>query len=278
MIKHVKNALKAILYVCCFAISIKFYGKQEEKCFYFSKNEQIALRHIEGKGIGYDQGYTTIQLFVAPYISHFIPMLDLRGHVFDDGRFAANAGVGLRHMNPARINGINAYYDYRQTRLMHFNQLTLGGESLGKWVDFRLSGYIPMGRKSISLEHNSQKRERILKGANAEAGIHMVKKKQMLVYGALGPYYFGARATNVWGGEARIAITFFEHVCIELSGSYDSLFKAIGQGQLSLIYFFGPKGELKTVDRRPCADTTVLRDRAAQWIERFEIIVLDKID
>ncbi|MDE3045922.1 MAG: inverse autotransporter beta domain-containing protein [Verrucomicrobiota bacterium] len=62
------------------------------------------------------------------------PFLDARGHVFDNGKWAANAGVGLRTLKGTRAYGINAYYDYRNTGRFHSNQIGAGLESLGELI------------------------------------------------------------------------------------------------------------------------------------------------
>src|SRR5277367_4298576 len=56
-----------------------------------SKGEQVQLRHIEGKGIGYDRVYTTIDILFTPRTKRFLRVFDFRGHGFDDRKFAANA-------------------------------------------------------------------------------------------------------------------------------------------------------------------------------------------
>ena len=117
---------------------------EENCCGSFNKTERITLRHIESKGVGYNQGYTTLEgFFTVPSLieTQSVPFLDLRGHVFNDGKFAANAGLGFRYLT-SRIWGINAYYDYRNTRRMHYNQVSLGLESLGERWDFRANGYL----------------------------------------------------------------------------------------------------------------------------------------
>lgn len=249
------------------------FKQQEGECEYRSKNEQVQLRHIEGKGVGYNQGYTTIQAFFTPDAENYIPMLDLRGHVFDDGKFAANVGVGLRYQS-CWVYGIHAYYDYRQTQHFHYNQFALGLEMLGKKVDFRINGYLPIGRKQM-IEEDKHKREFAFKGINAEVGVHLFKNDTTTLYGAIGPYYFEGRGRNAWGGGARFSATFLEHVRFEVSSSYDPVFKWIGQGQISLMYFFGPMKQLKKSPYRPCCDEMALRDRTSQWVDRNEIIVVD---
>jgi len=247
--------------------------EEQRECTYRSKNEQVQLRHIEGKGIGYNQGYTTIQAFFTPDDQNYIPMLDLRGHVFDDGKFAANAGVGLRYLS-RWVYGIHAYYDYRQTRHFHYNQVALGMEMLGKKVDFRINGYLPIGRKQ-AIEEVKHQRECALKGTNAEVGVHLFKNDTTALYGALGPYYFEGRGKNAWGGEVRFSATFLEHVRFEVNGSYDPVFKWIGQGQMSLMYFFGSHKQFKRYSNMSCYNAMALRDRASQWVDRYEIIVVD---
>jgi hypothetical protein len=74
----------------------------EEICGTAPKPMRITTRHIEGNGIGYNRGYTTIEGFLAPYqYDRWIPFVDLRGHVLNDGQLAANAGVGVRYKSDA---------------------------------------------------------------------------------------------------------------------------------------------------------------------------------
>ena len=81
-----------------------------EDCGSGPKSMRITARHIEGRGVGYTQGYSTLEMFLAPPASvdkSFLPFLDLRGHIFNKGKPAANAGFGLRFIGN-HIFGINA--------------------------------------------------------------------------------------------------------------------------------------------------------------------------
>ena len=53
---------------------------------------RISARHIENKGIGYNTGYTTLEAFLAAPTDLWpvMPFVDLRGHIFNDGHWAAN--------------------------------------------------------------------------------------------------------------------------------------------------------------------------------------------
>jgi hypothetical protein len=102
--------------------------KEKEICPNGKQHYRVVLRHIESGGIGYSKGYTTLEAFLASDPSQWkaTPFLDVRGHVFDNGKWAANAGVGLRALWGNRAYGINTYYDYRNTGRFHSNQIGAG--------------------------------------------------------------------------------------------------------------------------------------------------------
>ena len=85
------------------------------------KHMRIDARHIEAEGIGYNQGYTTLETFLAPdNDAVLVPFLDLRAHVFNNGKFAANAGVGGRtHL------GKPGLWDQRLLRLPEYSTAAL---------------------------------------------------------------------------------------------------------------------------------------------------------
>lgn len=136
------------------ALSLHAAPRSAPSCGTTPSPYRATARHIEGKGIGYNQGYTSVDLFIAPppTLPHrFVPFLDTRLHVFDNGRIATNAGVGLRYIGSSFVYGLNSYYDYRETSRQKYNQYSLGFEALGKVWDFRISGYLPLGTKRSDL-------------------------------------------------------------------------------------------------------------------------------
>ncbi|HEY2811668.1 MAG TPA: inverse autotransporter beta domain-containing protein [Rhabdochlamydiaceae bacterium] len=251
--------------------------------FYFT------TRHIEANGIGYNQGYTTLEgFFCPPNPQTWVPFLDVRYHIFNNGKPAANAGLGLRYVRASRVWGINGYYDYRKTNHQHYNQVSLGLESLGKVWDFRINGYLPVGKKTSSLFNArfshfknhylylDQKYEFAMKGANAEAGVHIGHYKPVPVYLAFGPYYLEGQGKVAWGGQARIAADFFRYVRVEASTSYDNVFKWIGQGQVSIIFPFGERKQIRPRYNRTCNQQLTMAQRAVQRVDRMEIISVDR--
>ena len=250
---------------------------------------RIAIRHIEPNGVGYNQGYSTLEAFFSSYEplkNQWVPFVDLRGHVFNNARLAANAGVGLRYLSSYRVWGVNTYYDFRNTSHLSYQQIALGLESLGKKWDFRLNGYFPLGRTKSAYYNlrfddfethylvQSRKREFAMTGANAEVGIHTQSFKHIPLYLAMGPYYLTGEKTT-WGTEARLSIDCGNYLRIEGSASYDHLFKWIGQGQLSLTLPLGRKREIQPKGNHSCSAALTLNERLVQRVDRNEIIPVD---
>jgi hypothetical protein len=262
---------------------------KEESCPDGQKHYRAAVRHIESGGIGYERGYTTLEVFLASDPSQWkvTPFLDARGHVFDNGKWAANAGIGLRALWGDRVYGVNAYYDYRSTGRLKANQIGAGLETLGELFDFRINGYLPLGTKTSNPYDPvfgafsghylllSQKMQSAMKGANAEFGFHLGAFKSLAFYAGTGPYYFiGKKAPATWGGKARISGTFRDLLAIEISDSYDRTFHNKFQAQIALSFSFGPKSKVKD-EGRTCQVASALNSRILQPVDRQEIIVID---
>lgn len=251
---------------------------------------RMTLRHIEGKGIGYSRGYSSLDLFFAQRCgkdNNWVPFLDLRGHIFDDGKPAANGGFGFRYISSV-VFGLNAYYDYRKTHRTHYNQVGGGLELLGSIFDFRINGFTPVGKKRshywdpsfYAFKGNhmilSEKFEFAFKGGNAEIGAHARLRECFNFYAAVGSYYLNNYGKSTWGGNARAALDLSEYLKLEGFASYDHLFKWIFQGQLSINIPFGGRKKVFPKSGRSCAKQYALAKRAVQRVDRFEIIAVDK--
>lgn len=100
---------------------------------------------------GYDAGYTNIGAFVPFAIEgeEAIVFVDVRGLLsYDDGGGGANVGAGWRWWmrDVDRIVGLSAWYDTSNGGIgPNFHQVGLSFESLGRYVDYRINGYIPAG-------------------------------------------------------------------------------------------------------------------------------------
>ena len=249
---------------------------------------RTSIRHIESKGLGYSDGYTTLEGFFVPLSTlntRWVPFIDVRGHLFNNGKPAANGGLGLRYVD-SRIWGGNVYYDFRKTSHHTYNQISFGLESLGRYLDYRVNGYFPLGSHKGSLGspnfdsfsgnsiYIARKQELALKGGNAEVGVHIAKVKGIDFYSALGPYYFGNDRQHTFGGEFRLGMDVRSILRIEGNMSYDHLFGWIGQGQISLSYAFTPKAISRTPKKGSCSSNTFVRDRAFQRVDKQEVVVV----
>jgi len=264
---------------------------------------QINVRHTEHKGIGYNRGYTTLEGLFTFSRDKYIPFLDLRGHVFDDGRLAANAGIGTRYvLDPSKsMVGINTYYDYRNLKHAHFNQWGVGLEGFyGRW-ELRLNGYLPVGTKRVVSDHhlngitfkkfqgnnlwiNENYTDKVIaakKGGDLEIGVHpfkIMRDYDCLI--AAGPYYFGGEGASGWGGKVRLKVEFAKYLFVELADSYDKVFHNRFQGTLMLSLPFGGKKcypkKTRNAATSDCFADNIMAWRGVQPVQRQEIIVAKK--
>ncbi len=231
-------------------------------------------------------GNDKLEGLIFPFTSQktVFPFLDLRGHVFNNGESAANAGIGLR-IAPSTIDvlfGANVYYDYRFIRSgASFNQMGCGVELLGNRLDFRLNGYIPINtHKTLHTDLYDdytdgyyilhKKYGSSMRGGNAELGCSFIKSKIVDLYSAIGPYYFTdhfLRNRHAFGGQFRLALTLAKYLSLEGLVTRDSLFKTRAQAQATLSLPIGCKKEQTNKDKR-----------LSQPIKRYEIIVLDNVN
>ena len=232
---------------------------------------RLMVSHKEGKGIGYEKGYTSLKGNFYAYLikDHTNMFLDLRLHYFNDGTYAANSGLGFRHALKDSNNtlGLNVYYDSRKIRKRSlFNQIGIGLEYLGI-VDCRLNGYIPIQKRkdfkgSSEKDYHdgykitSNKYERSLGSISFELGHRLIDYKNFKMYGAVGQYYLETgNCTMAFGGNSRLNFDIGKYVSLEFAGTYDTLFKARAQGIIRINFTWGRskkknKDLLKTTNHR----------------------------
>lgn len=257
------------------------------ECSDSPRQARISARHIEANGVGYNQGYTTLEGFIVfPDLAgeSWYPFLDLRGHLFNDGRPAINSGIGTRYFLNNWVLGANLYYDYRKTKRHQYNQVALGLECLGKIFDFRLNGYLPIGNIRSPYYRNefggfkgnqllvSRSFQVAMQGANAEIGAHFDVLKHVPLYFAAGPYYLEGKGKIAWGGQARCTLDVYDYIRFEGNGSYDSVFKWIGQGQIGVNIPLGPSIKTNDHSKHRSKDQCQIASRIYQRVDRNEII------
>jgi hypothetical protein len=280
---NVKFALLLAILSGCFL----FTAKKEEPCSEYVRSKQFWVRHTEPKGVGYRDGYTTLEGFFMTAKEHFgfYPYLDLRAHIFNSGRYAANIGAGGRALTGSRIWGANAYYDVRGTKRITFNQLSLGFEAMGEMFDFLANGYLVIGRKNsssfnVGFDHFENHYlflrrdvDSAMSGVDANFRFHCLRRAKWDAYFEIGPYYYhGSFGQNLIGGKAKFAAILADRFFGEGTVSYDHVFKWIGQG---IFGFRFPLGEKTKFERRPCPSPAI-SERLMQIPDHNEIVVVKK--
>jgi len=261
--------------ICCNYDNLSFLPKR------------IFISHVEGseEGIGFATDYTTLGLLFAPDYrqASFLPMLDLRGHRFDDNTYAANVGLIGRYIPDGccfcEILGFNMFYDYREGDQGDFNQLGFGIEILGpcRW-DFRANAYVPLGVRERKMtcvfddfeggfEATNRKEEAIAFGFNAEISYIVIETCDFLLYAAGGPYYVAGKChQRTLGGEFRLRPQYRDYLALDMRVSYDPVFKTLYQAEFIVSL---PLYEIACQNNGPCGVSDL---RIYQRVERFEVM------
>lgn len=178
--------------------------------------QRFGIAYEAGDGIGFDDGFTTLEFFTPIRGDLVWEMVfgDARVFMHNDATVGANFGLGYRFysLEQNRIWGVNAYYDYRQTDDNDFSQLGIGVESLGPIVDFRANAYIPdvddvVGPvPGLFVEHLliTNRDEIAMSGGDAEVGLCLFDFDQVQgrVFGG-GYYFYGHGNDDAIGWKAR---------------------------------------------------------------------------
>lgn len=250
------------------------------------------IRQTEGRGLGFRKGYTTLGLFLKPdllFNSCIQPFIDVRAHHFNNGKWAANLGIGGRFQCASgTIYGFNLFYDYLR-RHGDYNQIGLGLEMLGCRYDLRLNGYIPVGNTSHIVSHakfsfpggffgSCKQRRKALAGFDAELGTSLNRwlcspNPCFDVFVGIGPYYYGASCKcgcgdHLFGGRLRIGV-YGRNVSFELRTTYDHVFHGAIQGYLGFTFPFN------SCDECPCLpiqrqEIIVLGKKSCEWEQNWE--------
>ncbi len=235
-------------------------------CSLNAVESKLEIRHREAGGVGYSTGYSSLDYFMITE-GDVEMLLDLRGHVFNNGQGAGNAGLGFRcpiHHDKYLI-GANAFYDIRQSTDLLCNQVGVGLEWLGKYVDFRTNGYLPVGKKKDieiktfeTFSGRSVLIQRKLKAAlpsiDAEVGTPLPNP----FYFAVGAYYLFKQSEsslevgNALGFKMRAEVDIGRYFTLGFAVTYDPIFKTRPQGYISLNIPFEKKKCLKSQDKQVC--------------------------
>lgn len=112
-------------------------------------NPRVFLDNRSNQLYGYDSGYSQLGAFLPYFVAEdALVFAQGGGFIGYDGRGGGNLGVGWRYFmeDLDRIVGLNVFYDFDAAHVRSYNQVGIGFESLGRYFDMRLNGYIPVGQ------------------------------------------------------------------------------------------------------------------------------------
>lgn len=253
----------------------------------------VKLKHREHRGLGYDTGYSTLELFLTPsWQSRFQPIFDGRGHVFNNGDLAANLGIAGRVTDPNEnfAFGLNLFYDFRKLSTLKTSQAAIGLEFLSNYVDLRINGYLPVSGYSSEVVNRSNTfggfvdntfllnstARFAFPSADAEIGGYIPTPFEYFsMYVYTGPYYlFKQNAKTISEGNAfgwRAGADFSVTRWFDIGGeyTYDRIFNSRFVGYVSLNI---PLGRWKSQDKKACKTFAKGMNLKTQKIRRNEII------
>lgn len=262
--------------------------------------QHITFRHTEFNGVGHDNGYTSIDFFMAPFGEPrgIMPFVDMRGHVLNNGDIAANIGFGFRRQ-PADgdcVWGFNLFYDWRERpdfsfHAHQFHQVGVGFEIFCPHFDLRLNGYIPVGRnlsKEVhfhSFEGNNlnvlQRTAMGMPGVEVDVGSSLGEWGGIDWYLGMTPYFFWGKdeghyeyGDDVYGFAFRIVAQFWKSFGLTVGASIDSVFDFNGLVELA---FRIPPSQAAPREGRSSfagAGSPTPYDRMGQRVQRRDLIVI----
>ena len=166
---------------------------------------------------GYNAGYATGGAFIPFALDGGDSLLfvDVRGLMTYDSQGGGNVGAGWRWWMPEydRITGLSGWFDNTNGGIgSNFSQMGVSFESLGRYVDYRINGYIPagqnvhygastLGTNATSLGNNivfvqSTQATQAYSGFDIETGGPLPILGRYGFKGYLGAYHFMGAATN----------------------------------------------------------------------------------
>lgn len=257
--------------------------------------QRFGIAHEAGDGLGFDDGFTTLEFFTPVRGDLVWEMVfgDARVLLRNDATVGANLGLGYRFYNleQNRIWGINAYYDYRQTDDNDFSQLGIGVESLGPLVDFRANAYIPdvddvVGPvPGLFVEHLliTNRDEIAMSGGDAEIGLCVFDFDQVQgrVFGG-GYYFYGHGNDDAVGWKARAELAAIDQrYWVDAGVQQDDVFGTTFSVGVAIRYLRRGISAVKPMDhlfyrRQGDAEAANIAHRLSAPVKRLQNIVLSQ--
>ena len=245
----------ASFFLLLLPLSVPALAAEKEESDSLLDDARFEVGYVTGEFIGLKEGYLDLGVFVPIFeCGDFVSFVDAKGYRFENSRWGASAGLGMRTwcLNEC-ILGSNIYYDYLEGRFHNFNRMGAGLECLTPCFDVRVNGYFPIldtEHRSrihcfddfqgdfIALSRNREFTPRV--GFDMELGLPIgCWWDSLSIYCAAGPYYYNWRhKKNYWGGQARLELYWKSYVTVQVQTSYDRVNHSRTEGKFLLFIPF----------------------------------------
>lgn len=257
---------------------------------------RLSFHHQAGETVGLRQSVTSLNAFVpfSQPSSNWMMFADLKGQFIRDGALGGSTGIGARLHN-ANTNltfGSYLYYDYRDTGINDFQQLSPGFEVLAEDWEVRANAYLSSAftqRKSAPSVFRGNllfidRFESAMSGFDAEFGAAIPLLEDIQPRAFAGLYNLQAsNRDNIWGWKTRLEAEASNAISLSLAVQNDRMFdttvnfgveiRLSGGGLLSR----DPVGHVYNTLRSMQTKRTVER-RLAASTRRLSTVVVDQTE
>ncbi len=199
---------------------------------------RIEFHQQIGESVGLQDNLTRLGAFV-PFSgtqSDWLIFADLQGLFTSDQTIGGNSGLGIRRADPDSgiVLGLHCYYDFRDTGINEFQQISPGVEVFGPGWEWRANGYLPRAFESRKAAPDMfsgnflliDRFESALSGFDTEFGIYLPDAGPLQPRVYAGAYHFQApHRSKVWGWSGRLEADVSNAVRLGLSVQNDRLFE-----------------------------------------------------
>ncbi len=258
--------------------------------------QQFGAGYRYGDGVGFKHGYSDSEWMIpirgdAGFDNFF---MDLHFLVLNNQKVGGNATLSYRRYNLDwnRIFGGHFFWDGMQSPLGNgFQQLGVGAETLGTFVDARANVYLPDAFQLRGVLPNAFQGNRLIinraevamTGVDAEVGLNLPEIFNFRTRALGGGYYFNGHGNgNTVGWKARVETEFNRTLWADLSVQHDKLFGHTWNVGLTWRYahrFLGSRPAAVSMDHKflradGINSTYDLSDRLSDPIRRQQVIAL----
>ena len=200
-------------------------------------NPRLSVLYQSGDGVGYDEGFWSVQSFVplAHCFDERLLFVDLHALFDENGALGGNFGLGHRVYSKAlRVTvGGYVYYDYRSTGVNQFQQISPGLDVFGDGWELHANGYLPTienTRQALPDQFRGNllfidRFESAMRGGDIEMGVRLPVLGRFQPRLFVGAYHFEtAGRPDATGWKTRLKATMSDKLSTAFSVQDDQVF------------------------------------------------------